>query len=125
MERKKLALAPRSKPSGEAAEVGVAAAGKSNPFGSAKPRAGRADDYVSGEGAGGGESAPPRSKPDPFGGAKPKVDPFGGAKPRTEQPKASEESSSASVTTEGATKPADATGKEGSLEAKAEALAIE
>ena len=49
-ERRKLQLAPRSKPKEEGGS-GPADSGKPNPFGGAKPRAAKADDYLGASGA--------------------------------------------------------------------------
>jgi len=82
-ERKKLALAPRSKPKEEAASGDAqAGAGKANPFGSAKARAARPDDYLSEEKR--EEQQQSASKPEEARQpSKPKANPFGAAKPVT------------------------------------------
>lgn len=90
-ERKKLALAPRSRPLSEgdgsdgARHVSGAGASaptsssKLNPFGSAKPRVGKPEDYLTKHGGvegdascgSGSGSRPIKMKSNPFGGAKP------------------------------------------------------
>jgi len=69
MERKKLALAPRSKPAGGMAGAGSESSGKPNPFGNAKPRAAKPDDYLSKEPEASASEGAPKPKSDPFGGA--------------------------------------------------------
>ena len=76
-------MAPRSKPKEESAGGAGLEGGKPNPFGGAKPRAPKPDDYLGEErglskedkeaGARAAEEKrqQPRAKPNPFGAAKP------------------------------------------------------
>ena len=81
-ERKKLALAPRTKPAGGSEDTSSGAGGgKANPFGAAKAREGKVDDYLTKEGEKEFTSRPKEGeagKGEESRQAKHKVDPFTG-----------------------------------------------
>ena len=114
--------APRSKPKeeGDAAPPSAASSGKSNPFGSAKAREARPDDYLADEKA--EEKADAPKKEESRQAAKPKSNPFGAAKPVTVKYGDLDEAPPPKAAAPAAEAPADA--KADALAPAAEALTI-